>query len=172
MFRFFFLLGLICTGGALAAESDDDVKAYLAYFKNLGLPYVEPRGCNADAPCSVVGDFNDDGALDLAILYEFRGEKARRAGWNLDLVILYSQGKSAEPTHMVFSHVGQVDTESNASASSLAIQEKGSMKVPSGEISLERPGINVIHDLNTGIGQFLTFYWREDSFYAIDKSDD
>lgn len=171
MFRILFILGLVCTGNALAADSDDDVERYRAYFKELGLPYAQPRGCIADAPCSVTADFNDDGVRDLAALYEYSGDKSRRERWNLDLVIIYSQGGSSEPTHVVFSHVGQVDAKTDE-AFSLAIQEKGMMKIPSGEITLDRPGINVIYGRNTGADQFPTFYWRGDRFYAIDKSDD
>lgn len=172
MFRFLFILGLVCTGNVLAADSDDDIAHYRAYFKSLGLSYAEPRGCSADVPCSVAGDFNDDGVRDLAALYEYTGGQARRARWNLDLVILYSQRGSSEPAHVVFTHVGQVDAKTGAAMSSLALQEMGLMKVPHGMISLERPGINVIFGRNTAADQYPTFYWRGERFYAIDKSDD
>lgn len=171
MYRLLLILGLICTGNVLASDSDDVVERYRAYFKNLDLPYVEPRGCSAEAPCSVTADFNDDGVRDLAALYEYAGDGSRRSRWKLDLVIIYSQGNSSEPTHVVFSRVGQVDAESGARFS-LAVQDEGVMKIPVGEITLERPGINVIYGQNTGIDQFPTFYWRGESFYAIDKSDD
>jgi hypothetical protein len=171
MFRILFILGLVCAGNAVAADSVDDLERYQAYFKKLGLPYVQPRGCSADAPCSVAADFNDDGVRDLAVLYEYSGDEPRYERWKLDLVIIYSQKDSSEPTHMVFSHLGQVDAETGSS-SSLAIQEKGLMKIPSGEITLDRPGINVVYGQNTGVGQFPTLYWRGDRFYAIDKSDD
>jgi len=171
MFRIVFILGLVCTGNVLAADSDDDIERYRAYFEKLELPYSELQGCSADAPCSVAGDFNDDGVADLAALYEYSGDKSRRDRWNLDLVIIYSQDGSSEPTHVIFSHVGQVDTKTDE-AISLAIQEMGIMKIPSGEITLDRPGINVIYGRNTGADQFPTFYWRGDRFYAIDKSDD
>jgi len=171
MLRIVFILGLVCMGNVLAADSDDDVARYQAYFKKLGLPYVEPRGCSIDAPCSVAGDFNDDGVRDLAALYEYSGDKSRRDRWNLDLVIIYSQEESSEPTHVVFTHVGQVDAKTGETFS-LAIQGKGLMKIPSGEITLDRPGINVIFGRNTGVDQYSTYYWRGERFDAIDKSDD
>ncbi|MCZ6709717.1 MAG: hypothetical protein O7B25_05085 [Gammaproteobacteria bacterium] len=171
MFRVLLIPGLVCTGNVLAAESDEIVERYRAYFESLDLSYVEPRGCSDDAPCSVTEDFNDDGVPDLAALYQYSGDNSRRNRWNLDLVIVYSQGASSEPTHMVFTHVGQVDAERGAAAS-LAIQEKGSMKIPSGEITLDRPGINIVSAGNTGADEYPTFYWRGETFYAIDKSDD
>jgi hypothetical protein len=171
MFRILLILGLAYTGNVLAADSDNDIERYRAYFKNLGLPYEEPRGCGANAPCSVAGDFNDDGVEDLAALYQYSGDKSRRAGWNLDLVIVYSNEGSSELTHVLFTHVGQVNAKSDETFS-LAIQSKGLMKVPRGEITLARPGINVFFGRNTEADQYQTFYWYGDGFDAIDKSDD
>ena len=176
MYRILFIAGLICMSTALAVAQDDSVERYRTYFKNLGLSYVEARGCSADAPCSITGDFNGDGVTDLAALYEYSGDTNRRAGWNLDLVILYSQPDSGEPAHAVFTHVGQVDARTGATAF-LAVQGRGLMKIPAGEISLELPGINIVaagatYAEFTNGSAFPTFYWRDDSFHAIDKSND
>jgi hypothetical protein len=175
MFRILIILGLVCSGSAFAADSDeknDNVQRYRAYFESLDLPYAEPRGCGNEVPCSVVGDFNDDGVEDMAALYEYSGGKARRAGWNLDLVVLFSQKDSSEPTHSIFSHIGQIDARSGKVSASLAVQEKGLMETPGGGFPLERSGINVFYGPNRGPGQYLTFYWRGESFHSIDKSDD
>jgi len=172
MFRILFIFGLFFTGNVLAADSDDNVERYRAYFKSLDLPYAEPRGCSADAPCSVAGDFNDDGVQDLAALYEYSGDQSRRARWNVDLVFVYSQEGSSEPTHQVFSHIGQVDAKTGAASASVAIQGKGLLKTPGGDFPMDWPGVNVFYGPNRGPGQYLTFYWRGDRFYSIDKSDD
>jgi len=178
MLRILCLLGLVFTCGLVSAASDDKIERHRAYFKKLDLPYVEARGCNADTPCSLAADFNGDGQPDLASLYEYAGKQSRRNRWNLDLVIVYTQGDSSELKHEIFTNVGQIDSEARVKAS-LAIQEAGVMKVPAGQVILERPAINIVAGKNTDIIYYPTFYWREKTyywprqgFYSIDKSDD
>jgi hypothetical protein len=72
----------------------------------------------------------------------------------------------------VFFHVGQVDAKTGTASASLAIQGKGLLKTPGGDVTLERSGINVFYGPNRGPGQYLTFYWRGNRFYSLDKSDD
>lgn len=178
MIRILCLFGLVFTYGLLSAASDDDIQRHRAYFKNLDLPYLEARGCNADAPCSLAADFNGDGQPDLASLYEYAGKQSRRGRWNLDLVIIYTQGDSSELKHEILTHVGQIDADDRVKAS-LAIQETGVLEVPAGKIILERPAINIVAGKNTDASLYPTFYWREKTyywprqgFYSIDKSDD
>ena len=171
MSRILLMIGLFCVGSFSLVASDDDHGRFSAYFKNLDLPYQLPRGCSADMPCNVSADFNGDGLPDMAALYQYAGKQSRRNRWNLDLIIIYSQTDSSELTHAIFSHVGQIDIDARVSAS-LAIQEIGTIKLAVGEMKLERPGINILAAGNTDKSQLPTYYWRNQRFYSIDKSDD
>lgn len=166
MIRLLFVLGLVFTGNAIA---DNHVERYRTHFLSLGLEYEGLQQCDR-GPCAISADFNDDGETDLAALYRYTGDKARRDDWYVDLVILYSQPGSSEPAHAVFTHVGQLSA--NAASVSLSIQPAGVMRIPAGEIPLSRPAINVILDGKFGAAQFPTFYWHGSGFYAIDKSAD
>lgn len=166
MIRILFILGLVFTGNALA---DNEVERYRAHFSSLGLPYEELQNCGP-GPCAAADDFNGDGIIDWAALYKYTGDKARRDRWYVDLVILYSQSGSSSPAHAVFTHVGKLN--GTTGAVSLSVQRAGVLRIPAGEITLQRHAINVISPGRSGPAHFPTFYWHGSGFYAIDKSAD
>ncbi|MCH9693197.1 MAG: hypothetical protein K0U72_01700 [Gammaproteobacteria bacterium] len=171
MLRIPLFLGLLGAAGVAVAADDDKLEHFQSYFKKLDLPYVEARGCSDAAPCAISADFNDDGVDDYAALYEYVGPTSRRNHWNIDLVIVYSQADSSNMTHAVYTHVGQLDQKSQTVAG-LALQRPGLMKIPMGDLVLERPAINIVSTRSKDPNQFATFYWRGAGFHSIDKSDD
>lgn len=171
MFRLLFILGLVCTGNALAADTADEAKHFRDYFERQGLPYAQPGTCASGLECSVVGDFNGDGAQDFAALYQYIGPKSRYANFSVDLVVVYSQKDSGEPIHAVYKNVAQIGEDKRAAAS-LTVQPAGPMRIPSGEFVLKYPGINIVSAMNRSPDQDTTLYWQDNGFYAVDKATD
>jgi len=173
-----FSLSLACVSEQVARPESDKpttqdphVKKYQDYFKQLNLPYMEPLGCSKELPCRVVADFNDDGMVDLAGLYEYSGPKQRSNDWYLDLVIIYSTKDSAEPKHTIFTHVGRLDSK-NQVLMKLETQGVGDMKLPLRTFKMQRPGINVMTKGQSPEAYFPTYYWDGKEFHAIVKAAD
>lgn len=152
-------------------KSVTQVEKYQAYFKGLSLPYMEPLGCNQDRSCQLAEDFNDDGTVDLAGLYEYSGSTSRIGDNYVDLVIIYSSAGSDQPTHQIFRYVGAIDRKSQVLVN-LEKQEAGVIELTLGDFTLTRPAINVRRDDQAPGTYFPTYYWNGKRFASIDKSAD
>jgi hypothetical protein len=149
----------------------EQIKKYQDHFKRQSLPYINPLGCSDDAPCSLAADFNDDGTIDYVALYEYSGSKRRGAARYIDLVFVYSIPGSSEAGQQVFTRVGKID-DKNQTAISLEIQPPGVLKLPIGQIELERNGVNLIPTDRPPNLYSPTFYWNGEKFYSIVKEGD
>lgn len=168
-------VSLSCAKGQVAdpdSETPPQLEKYEAYFKGLNLPYMKPLGCNEARTCQIAEDFNDDGTVDLAGLYEYSGPTSRLGNNYVDLVILYSSKDSDRPSHQIFRYVGAIDKDNQVRAN-LEKQERGEIKHPLGiVIKLNRPAINVRQDGQAPGTYFPTYYWTGERFASIDKSTD
>ena len=171
-------VSLSCSKGQVAEldpgtpPRDPQLEKYEAYFKGLNLPYMEPLGCDQARTCRIAEDFNDDGTVDLAGLYEYSGPTSRVGNNYVDLVILYSSEDSDRPRHQIFRYVGAIDKDNRVRAN-LEKQERGEMMHPLGiVIRLNRPAINVLQDGQEPGTYFPTYYWNGKRFASIDKSTD
>jgi hypothetical protein len=149
----------------------EQIKKYQNHFKRQSLPYINPLGCNDDAPCSLAADFNDDGAIDYAALYEYSGSKRRGAARYIDLVFVYSVPDSEQPRQQVFTHIGDID-ENNQTLVTLEVQDSGILKLPIGQMQLNNIGVNVIYSDRPSSLFAPTFYWDGAKFYSIVKEAD
>ena len=193
MSKILFFAGLFGYASVAFSWSSDNAEQvfsdyYRSYFDSLKLQYEVPRGCSVntavgsayggtkDVPnCALAADFNGDGSLDYAALFEFIGAGHRFGNRYLDLIVLYSSDYQGEARHRVFTHMGRV-TDRGEIDTFLGLQPIGEISLPSGVTKLDKPGINLLSTTgkNDDPWAFPTIYWNENSqvFFAITKAND
>jgi hypothetical protein len=116
--------------------------------------------------CWVSEDFNNDGTDDFAGIFEYTGEKERVSGWQLDLVILYSDAGQLQ--HFVFQYAGRISEEGGQLRQHLGLQAAGRIDLKPGSVTIDQPGIVSYRD---GLPAVI-YYWNKDRFakrtYYID----
>ena len=145
------------------------------YFKQLNLPHAKPvggfahgasgrrdlaSGSHRNAKCSIVADFNGDGKDDSASIYRYDGRKSRGSHWELDLVIIYSEGDGFK--QVVFPSAGQFkDFRGKKSLMHfLTLQDAGMISLHPGRMQLNNPAV-VSHLDNRPA---VIYYWNGNSF--------
>lgn len=161
---------------------------YQAYFESLKLHYEVPAGCagnttatsgyggTAGKPvCALAADFNGDGNVDFAALFEYIGAGSRLGNRYLDLIVLYSSNIQGEPQHQIFTGMGGVGDQGEVDTF-VSIQSTGEINLPSGIQNLDKPGINLLRTSgqNDDPWTYPTIYWdeRNQTFYSITKAND
>ena len=152
-------------------ENSKQIKKYQEIFQQQNLPYLRPKGCSKTTPCCLAADFNGDGVIDFAGLYEYSGPKHRSEDTYLDLVFIYSTSGSSDTEQEIFSYVGKINSAGEPQVE-LKIQDVGSMQLPVGKIELKHPGVNVLTKGKPQSVYTPTFYWNGKNFYSISKADD
>ncbi len=116
--------------------------------------------------CWVSEDFNNDGIDDFAGIFEYTGEKERVSGWQLDLVILYSD--AGQLRHFVFPYAGRVTKEDGKLRQHLGVQAAGRVDLKPGSVTINQTGIVSYRDGQPAV----IYFWNKDQFskrtYFID----
>ena len=134
------------------------------YFEGLSLPLNVPQGkstsaiSNRSTLCSLRDDFNKDGVTDFAGLFEYTGERTRSGGWDLDLVILYSD--AGQTKHIIFPYAGQTENNGAKLREYLAMQYPGRVDLKPGKMMLDYPAIISYRDDKPAV----IYYWNEKQF--------
>ena len=110
------------------------------------------------AQCSVVADFNGDGTDDFAGMYHYTGGE-RGGGWELELVIVYSDGPGFQ--HLEYPYFGRL--ADGIVMAYLVPQGPGVVQGFGTSVTLQYPGIRV-YKLNASAASgcyadSTVYYW-------------